>query len=378
MAHKPLISAEEILRGRRARASAGARLLLPGPPPRRAPANARDRKALFKRTRPSPCDEALHEGALADASAGRLTTPRRLSPDDVPPDAAVIPRFGVEQGTRPDGTAKVPRRPPAPLIRGPPPARQVRAVDDCSAAHLNKGTEPQERMKHDTVDALFDACRKLARRVSRAPTPRALCPVQAPLGPLELFKADIDSAFRRIPLRPEHRRFAWVIYCFAGVTWGAQHVALPFGAGPRGPSRPTRRPAARRGAVSSVHNWERIGAALVAICRRLLRIPILRYVDDLFGVERSGEARLALSPPPLPSHPVDPLRARAKAQHALSCVVRVIRCILGPTSVADKKTESGPSLVILGLAISVHRARRVREWGARALCVRCRRPHAKG
>eukprot|EP00959_Pyramimonas_sp_CCMP1952_P014864 314616-Pyramimonas_sp.AAC.1 len=176
MAHKPLISAEEILRGRRARASAGARLLLPGPPPRRAPANARDRKALFKRTRPSPCDEALHEGALADASAGRLTTPRRLSPDDVPPDAAVIPRFGVEQGTRPDGTAKVPRRPPAPLIRGPPPARQVRAVDDCSAAHLNKGTEPQERMKHDTVDALFDACRKLARRVSRAPTPRALCP----------------------------------------------------------------------------------------------------------------------------------------------------------------------------------------------------------
>ena len=140
-------------------------------------------------------------------------------------------------------------------------------------------------------------------------------PLQAPLGPLEFFKADIDSAFRRIPLRPEHRRFAWIIYCFAGVVWGAQHMALPFGAGPRWPLPPPFPwPTVRRGAVSSVHNWERIGAALVAICRRLLRIPVLRYVDDLFGVDRLGEApsllRRARSAPSACVHrPSTPSRA---------------------------------------------------------------------
>ena len=230
-------------------------------------------------------------------------------------------------------------------------------------------------MSHDTVDALFDASRILAS--CAPPGSRHQCTplCQAPQGPLEFFKADIDSAFRRIPLRPDHRRFAWVIYCFAGSIWGAQHLALPFGAGPRrlGPSNP---PPARHGAVSSVHNWERIGAALVAICRRLLRIPVLRYVDDLFSADRRGEARLTAPSPPLATLGLFPPCAR-EAQHALSCVVRVIRCILGPTSVADKKTESGPSLVILGLSLSASDALRNRK-GPFAQCVlRCRH-HAGG
>ena len=66
-----------------------------------------------------------------------------------------------------------------------------------------------------------------------------------------------------------------------------------------------------------------------------------------------------------------------KAQHALSCVVRVIRCILGPTSVADKKTESGPSLVILGLSLSAINALRIRK-GPFAQCVPWYRHHAGG
>ena len=82
----------------------------PPPPPlssHRSPGNVRDRDALFRRMRPSPCDEALHECALADAAAGRMTSPRHLRPEDVPTDVAVIPRFGVEQGMRPDGAMKV-------------------------------------------------------------------------------------------------------------------------------------------------------------------------------------------------------------------------------------------------------------------------------
>ena len=40
------------------------------------------------------------------------------------------------------------------------------------------------------------------------------------------------------------------------------------------------------GAVSSVHAWERIGAAILFIARKYLMLPLFRYVDDYFGVER--------------------------------------------------------------------------------------------
>ena len=46
------------------------------------------------------------------------------------------------------------------------------------------------------------------------------------------------------------------------------HAAMPFGA------------------VASVHAWERIGAAIAFIALKYLLSPLLRYVDDFFGVER--------------------------------------------------------------------------------------------
>ena len=51
------------------------------------------------------------------------------------------------------------------------------------------------------------------------------------------------------------------------------------------PSQPSR-------AVASVHNWERIGALICAILRRVLYAALLRYVDDMFGAERQAEARI--------------------------------------------------------------------------------------
>ena len=57
-----------------------------------------------------------------------------------------------------------------------------------------------------------------------------------------LFKADIDAAYRRIPIRPGHRQFAAVVFLLAGVPQVAMHFALPFGG------------------VASVHQWDRIGA----------------------------------------------------------------------------------------------------------------------
>ena len=46
------------------------------------------------------------------------------------------------------------------------------------------------------------------------------------------------------------------------------------------------------GATSSVHSWERVGAAITVIARRLLRIPAFRYVDDLFGADRQAHSFL--------------------------------------------------------------------------------------
>ena len=38
-------------------------------------------------------------------------------------------------------------------------------------------------------------------------------------------------------------------------------------------------------------------------------------------------------------------------EHALSCLARLIRILLGPLAVADKKLECGHGLVVLGVRV---------------------------
>jgi hypothetical protein len=80
------------------------------------------------------------------------------------------------------------------------------------------------------------------------------------------------------------------------------------------------------GATSAVHAWERIGALLTAIIISVLGVVVFRYVDDFFGCEDLESL-----------------------EHAVGCVVRVIRILLGKSSVANHKVEHGPRLVILGV-----------------------------
>jgi len=79
-------------------------------------------------------------------------------------------------------------------------------------------------------------------------TAKALAKSGAGVG-LSLWKADIDSAFRRIPIKPEHRAFAWICFKFNDQVVAAQHLALMFGS------------------VASVHHWERMGALSDALER---------------------------------------------------------------------------------------------------------------
>ena len=75
---------------------------------------------------------------------------------------------------------------------------------------------------------------------------------------LLLCQADIDSAFRRVPLLKEHRQYANVAFRYKGNVVTAEHWATPFGG------------------VASVHHWEREGDLMKAIARRLLHLPVLR------------------------------------------------------------------------------------------------------
>ena len=82
------------------------------------------------------------------------------------------------------------------------------------------------------------------------------------------------------------------------------------------------------GVLAAVHAWVRIGALVCHTAYRLLRLAIFRYVDDYFGCERP-----------------------AVLQHALGCLVRLIRLLLGTSSVADSNLAYEKELVLLGVRV---------------------------
>ena len=177
---------------------------------------------------------------------------------------------------------------------------------------MNGFVMPTERLNHDTLDAPALSASMFVDLVGEVPA---------------LFKADVDSAFRRIPVLPQHRWACGVAFKMRDTIFTAQHYACPFGA------------------VASVHAWERVGAALTHIVRDFLKIALLRYVDDMFAPERHVHPSLSR---------FAWLRACIfrpdTVEHAMQCVARLTRAILGKTSIADKKLASGRcGLEILGV-----------------------------
>lgn len=149
--------------------------------------------------------------------------------------ARLLPRFCVSQGTRANGEPK------------------LRAVDDFSRSSINAATTACEKLHCDSLVDLFAIMREMVKMMGSS---------------LALFKSDVDSAYRRVPLRPEHRRYAAIVYKTDEGTFVSEHYTLPFGS------------------VGSVYGWDRVGCLIRTLARRLLKIPVLRYVDDLFGADR--------------------------------------------------------------------------------------------
>ena len=87
---------------------------------------------------------------------------------------------------------------------------------------------------------------------------------------VDMWKRDIQNAFRRLPVLSTHVMYVWVCWIYNNTQLAAPHFGMPFGA------------------VSSVVAWHRMGAALSRIIQITAKAPIARYVDNFFGCSRRG------------------------------------------------------------------------------------------
>ena len=183
--------------------------------------------------KPLPFEEDILPQTLADAELGFMSQPRRFEPLDVE-DKNLTRRIPVRE-ERAKGW-------------------RTRVVDHETESLINEATRPADRVKHDSVDVMaFIVVAMLAAGVM-----------------VNMWKRDISSAFRRIPIRADHLDLAWVAWMSNNEIWISQHLGMPFGT------------------VSAVYAWHRMGHALLLIVLALLKAPMGRYVDDFFGASREG------------------------------------------------------------------------------------------
>ena len=103
---------------------------------------------------------------------------------------------------------------------------KLRAIDDFTRSGINARTWPSEKLQYEALDTMMEFLRQS----------------HSTLGcNLKLWKSDIDSAYRRIPVAAESKDNAWIVFKTARSFVAARHYALPFGS------------------VASVHHWDRIG-----------------------------------------------------------------------------------------------------------------------
>ncbi|CAK0826970.1 unnamed protein product [Prorocentrum cordatum] len=235
--------------------------------------------------REDPLASELLRKTREKADLGRMSPPRAFRPDISAAELAaawgetigLVPRFGVSQ-PKPDGSLK------------------VRPVDDFTRSRVSGACAPAEKLSVEGADQLVAVARAFFELHGALP---------------ELWKADIDSACRRIPLAPADRWAAVSVFKEGGRLWCSQHLVCPFGA------------------LASCHDWDRVAAMLSHFARRLAKLPVSRYVDDYFAPDRPGAA-----------------------DHAMRCFARIVRAALGSDAVADAKLARGAQLVVLGLLIS--------------------------
>ncbi len=69
---------------------------------------------------------------------------------------------------------------------------------------MNGHTSVEEHLRHDTLDALWGTMEHFVTEMETSPG---------------LFKVDVDAAFRRLLLRPEHTWASGVVFKHNGQVW---------------------------------------------------------------------------------------------------------------------------------------------------------------
>ncbi len=228
----------------------------------------------------------LHNIAFEDWANKRMSKPRRASEVDfkkvrtlgalllallvlLSVQVLLIPRFGAAQGFKNDGAPKI--RAVDNFSWSPANGRRGRKRANIKEESINGCFTFNSAIKHDHLDDLLESMKiqHEASSVVRLYTSMflefvSIACMEAP----GLRKADIDAAFRRVPLMDSHKWAANVVYMFENEPWVAGHQGMLFGAS------------------ASVQAWHRVGELMACLARELLGLPCFRYVDDYFAAVR--------------------------------------------------------------------------------------------
>jgi len=144
---------------------------------------------------------SLYESCVKDAKLGRMTHPQPCGMDG-PEGKILSPRHGVLLVAVVQSLLFVDR---FAVVQG----EKIRPIDDMSRSGINGACQPGEKLSYDGIDMLLGAAAKFIKETNVVPM---------------IWKADIDAAFRRIPLAQEQLFASWVVFLLNGVP----HVAGSF------------------------------------------------------------------------------------------------------------------------------------------------------
>lgn len=151
----------------------------------------RSNKALVQSLREDPLSSQLLELTVKDAQLHRMTKPVGLDGLNLE-EIRLVPRFAIQQGEKVRAIDNFSWSAPV-VAAGPKPRAKLGSVNGHTVIH--------EGIRHDHLDQYTEMLRAFVAETSKLP---------------HLWKADIDSAFRRLPLRAEHRWAAAVAFKHQG------------------------------------------------------------------------------------------------------------------------------------------------------------------
>ena len=135
-----------------------------------------------------------------------------------------------------------------------PDGWRLRLVDHFTENCCNAGAWSKRKLQRDGLDIQKEVAFYLMRKIIK--------PVQS--------KGDVSSACRRVRAKRAHRHLLAFAFMVSGVMMIANQNSAPFGA------------------VGAMWAWHRIANLIMICCRQFMMLPLMKYVDDFFAINRDG------------------------------------------------------------------------------------------